>query len=175
MAAKKKKPKKIHRELKSYTCEYCDSVFEAKISTKRYCDSNCKAKALAKEMNYKPKVHTGRPTKYKKEFCQKLIKHMAEGLSFEAFAGEVGVSLDTIYNWAKEHPEFSEAKKTGTSKCRAFWEKMGRNGAGGKLKGFQGGTWIFNMKNRFSWVDKQEVTVEGDFTPWSQIKTNEDE
>ena len=27
----------------------------------------------------------GRPTKYKPEYCEMLIEHMSEGLSFESF------------------------------------------------------------------------------------------
>lgn len=104
----------------------------------------------------------GRPSKYKKEFCERLIKHMEDGLSFEAFAGEIGVAIDTVYNWNKKHPEFSEAKKIGTAKSQLFWEKMGRSGVVGKIPGFNTAAWIFNMKNRFNWRDKREFSGDKD-------------
>jgi hypothetical protein len=52
---------------------------------------------------------------------------------------------------------------------------MGIAGSSGKLKGFQTGAWIFNMKNRFSWRDRQEIVLEGELIPWSDIETDDDE
>lgn len=102
---------------------------------------------------------TGRPTDYDESFCERLIVHMASGLSFESFAGEIGVNRDTLYQWAKVHKEFSDAKKTGTERARSFWEKMGIAGAAGEIKNFNCTAWIFNMKNRFreEWSDRQEI------------------
>lgn len=108
----------------------------------------------------------GRPTLYEETLCDKLMGHMAEGLSFESFAGTIGVSRDSLYEWAKVHPEFSDAKKVGTELGRLFWEKLGRdhilsesesygNNQGGKSKSLNSAVYIFNMKNRFGWRDKQ--------------------
>ena len=101
----------------------------------------------------------GRPTKYKREYCDRLTQWMAKGMSFESFAGDVDVDRDTIYQWAKVHIEFSDAKKRGSAKSQAFWEKIGVAGSSGKLPGFQTGAWVFNMKNRFSWKDRQEIVT----------------
>jgi hypothetical protein len=57
---------------------------------------------------------TGRPTKYKSKFCSMLIEHMRQGLSFDTFAGRIEVNPDSLYEWVKRHPAFSEAKKVGT-------------------------------------------------------------
>lgn len=95
----------------------------------------------------------GRPTLYKPEYCEKLIEHMAEGLSYEAFAGAVRVSVDTLYQWEKDQPDFSEAKKIGVGVSRIFWEKMGIAGVHAEV--FNASVWIFNMKNRFRWRDVQ--------------------
>ena len=101
----------------------------------------------------------GRPTKYRPEYCEMIIEHMAEGLSKEAFAGVIGVHKETIYNWAEANPEFSDAIKTGEVKSRLFWEKLGMAGASGSDE-FNATAWIFNMKNRFGWRDKQEISGE---------------
>ena len=85
---------------------------------------------------------------------------MAQGLSKESFAGDIGVHKDTIYEWADRHKAFSDAIKRGEGKSRIFWEKMGNAGALGRLPGFNSASWIFNMKNRFGWRDKQEITGE---------------
>ncbi len=99
----------------------------------------------------------GRPTKYKPEYCDKLKAHLADGLSFDAFAALIGVNIDTLYEWAKVYPEFSEAKKDGESLGLLFWEKVGRAGITGKIKGFNVAGWIFTMKNRFRWRDRHHL------------------
>ena len=98
----------------------------------------------------------GRPTDYKPEYCQKLIEHGREGLSFDTFSAVVGVTRQTLYNWLKVHPEFERAKKEYEDVCKLWWEKAGNAMAVGKLQG-NATTWIFNMKNRFGWRDKVEV------------------
>jgi hypothetical protein len=100
----------------------------------------------------------GRPTRYKKEYCDQVIQFMAEGLSFEAFAGELGVSKECLYRWCDVHPEFMLAKKKGQAKSRKFYESMARAMAAGKLKG-SAAMLIFIMKNRLNWTDKQELSA----------------
>ena len=114
----------------------------------------------------------GRPTKYKKEYCELLIKHMSQGLSFESFAAFVNVNPDTIYEWLKKNKEFKEAYVFAKIKCLFFWEKLGIAGAAGKVKCFNNATWIFNMKNRFLWRDRAEldhVSSDGSMTPEDNI------
>lgn len=96
-------------------------------------------------------------SKYKPEYCEKLIEHMESGYSYQSFAGVVRVNKDTLYEWEKTHPEFSEAKNIGVELGRIFWEKLGiehilstskpRLGS----KSINATVWIFNMKNRFGW------------------------
>lgn len=106
-----------------------------------------------------------RPTKYKPDYCDLLINHMAEGLSFESFAGVLRVDRDTLYEWAKVYKKFSDAKKIGRDAGLLYWEKVGRDGLHHEtIKDEDGMTvnrsinpaiWCFNMKNRFGWRDKQ--------------------
>jgi hypothetical protein len=98
-----------------------------------------------------------RQSKYKDEYCKKLIAHMQEGFSFESFAGTVPVAKQTLYTWLQEHPEFKEAKEVGSAVSLLCWEKLGLAGAKGEIKGFNAASWIFNVKNRFGWNDKQQV------------------
>ncbi len=118
-----------------------------------------KTKAVSPAQLEEPKV--GRPTKYKQEFCQLLIDHMSTGLSFESFAAEIGVNRDSLYEWESVHAEFSDAKKEGISKNLLFWEKQGIAGLwGNKENSFNSTVWIFNMKNRHKWRDKQPDEVD---------------
>lgn len=96
----------------------------------------------------------GRPTKYLPEFCEQLIECMSRGLSFEAFAGKIGVHKDTLYEWFKKHPEFSDAKKIGESLSLLYWEELGIKLITGEIDG-NPTPWIFNMRNRFGWSDQR--------------------
>lgn len=84
---------------------------------------------------------------------------MAEGLSFEAFAGKIGVTKRTLYNWVEAHEEFLEAKRLGFEQCRLFWERKGIDGL--SQKGFQERLWLANMKNRFGWTDARDIKHSG--------------
>lgn len=101
----------------------------------------------------------GRPTLYKEEYCQELIDFMAKGYSYTAFAASIDVNLDSLYEWEKVHPKFSEAKKIAFGKCQLFWESMAINYpfTNPKTGGINTGLWVFNMKNRFKWTDRTEV------------------
>lgn len=109
---------------------------------------------------HKGSTKLGRPTKYKPEYCEKLIEHMGKGYSFESFASECHTGREMLYLWSQKHKDFSNAKKIGTERCRIWWEKIGVAGMIGKYPGFQASIWIFNMKNRFKWTDKTEIEIE---------------
>lgn len=99
----------------------------------------------------------GRPSKYKPEYCQMIIDHMAEGASMTSFAAEIDVARSTLNEWVEEHPDFSEAVKKGKAKCAAWWERVGRKNA---ITGDGNATLvIFGLKNMGAedWRDKQEI------------------
>lgn len=99
-------------------------------------------------------------SKFKPEYCALLIDHMKEGLSFESFGAVVKVNRDTLFEWAKVHPEFKQAKEEAYALNLLFYEKIGRAGMTGKLKDWNVTAWIFNMKNRHGWRDRQKDEAE---------------
>jgi hypothetical protein len=112
----------------------------------------------AKRKAKKPKKKMGRPSDYRPEYCEMLIKHMGdEGLSFEAFAGVVKKDRDTLYQWEKRYPDFADAKKKATALNLLFWEKIGITGMAGKLPRFNVVAWIFSMKNRHGYRNDPAV------------------
>ena len=90
---------------------------------------------------------------------------MSKGFSFESFGAVAKTSKDTLYEWVKKYPEFADAKNEATSFCRMFWERLGvaaiisRSEHQGGSKSLNSAVWIFNMKNRFGWRDKQPDEV----------------
>ncbi len=112
------------------------------------------------------KPEMGRPSEFKPEYCEMLIEHMSKGLSFEAFAGVIGVCKKTLYNWADTIPQFLHAKERAYGKCMLWWEQAGIDGLwtmserSGKdsysSKSLNSTVWALNMKNRFKWRDKHE-------------------
>lgn len=105
----------------------------------------------------------GRPTKYKKEFCEKLIEHMSQGYSFESFAAVIDVDEETLRTWVGLHPDFLGAKGIAFTKSRQVWEKILIGGTTGKIKNYNATSAIFALKNRFpkEWRDRREIEIEG--------------
>jgi hypothetical protein len=103
----------------------------------------------------------GRPTNYKPEYCDLVVEHMSQGLSFETFGHVVKAHKQTLYEWTEKFQEFGDAKKRGELASQIFWERIGIAGTTGKLKNFNAASWIFNMRNRFGWRnDPDEVKMQ---------------
>jgi transposase-like protein len=96
----------------------------------------------------------GRPSKYSEAYCNEVIDCLSEGHSVTAFAGRIGVARSTVFKWAEEHQEFSDALKIGQAKATEFWENIlanvAREGKGNATAA------IFGLKNRAGedWADK---------------------
>jgi hypothetical protein len=111
----------------------------------------------------KPPVKLGRPTDYREEYCQALIDWRQRGGTYEGFAGSIGVSKQTLYDWEKAQPAFLDAKRRARQKHRVFMDQIGLGLMTGKLKG-SAGVWIFVMKNEHGYRDdpiEEEDAIEG--------------
>lgn len=108
----------------------------------------------------------GRPSKYKPEYCEAVIAHMADGASLTSFAAEIGVSRATLTVWAEAHEEFFEAVGMAKAKCAAWWEKQARNIAQGGGGPGAATLCVFGLKNLSpeDWQDKQQHIHEGRIT-----------
>ena len=97
----------------------------------------------------------GRPTKYEKAYCQEAIEYLAQGKSVTQLSAKIGVSKSTIYQWASEHSEFSDALLRGQELSEAYWEtelvEMMRD------RDVNAPLVKLYFANRFRWSDKQEV------------------
>ena len=122
----------------------------------------------------------GRPTKYKKEYCEQAEKLSAKGFIDTEMADFFNVAESTLHKWKLDHKEFSESLKRGKvhsdSKVvdslyhRAlgyeFKETKVENGAQGEkitvtTKQLAGDTTaqIFWLKNRdpANWTEKHAI------------------
>lgn len=67
----------------------------------------------------------------------------------------LGISSTGWYTLLEDSVEFSETVAKASSLCQVWWEKNGQRLA---IEGGGNATiWIFNMKNRFGWSDKQQI------------------
>ena len=105
----------------------------------------------------KPAKKLGRPTKYRPEMCDTLVALMGEGASITEVSAALDISRETVYDWAKNNPVFSDALQRGLRNSEAWWERTGRTNL--EAGSFRTGLWYANMKNRFGWRDKADVHV----------------
>ena len=115
----------------------------------------------------------GRPIEYDPSYCQEIIDFCGQGYSIEAFAGKLGVSKQSLYNWFEKYPDFMDAKRVALEKSRMFWEGLAidhvlnksdsfGNGQGSTSRSINASVWIFNMKNRFKWRDKTDEEIQAE-------------
>jgi hypothetical protein len=104
----------------------------------------------------------GAPTRYLPEYCELIKVIGAEGDSVVAMAVACGVHRDTIYEWAKVHPQFSDALEMAVQLSQLWWENLARGQANGDNRG-NSSTLALMMKNRFhrDYKEKHELGIIG--------------
>lgn len=98
---------------------------------------------------------------YRPEYCDEVITFLADGYSLAAFAGHVGVSRQTLYNWMEANPAFAGAAKIAQAKAVLFWERANRTLA---ITGDGNATaCVFALKNRApdDWRDMKALEHSG--------------
>ncbi|MEG3029482.1 MAG: terminase small subunit [Oscillospiraceae bacterium] len=125
-----------------------------------------------------------RPTKYKKGYCELIVEYFdvppqkavyrktffadgkvkseepiilpAEFPTFQGFANFIGVDVNTLLNWTKEHTEFLGAYMRAKQLQEKVWLV---NGMGGL---YNSQFAQFFGKNCLGYKDKQETEISGD-------------
>lgn len=73
-------------------------------------------------------LRMARPTEYRPEYCNTAIEQGKLGKSKAQIASVIGVSRNTLDNWAKEHPEFLSAIAHARDLALAWWEDQAQRG-----------------------------------------------
>lgn len=107
---------------------------------------------------------TGRPTKYKPEYDEEIIKYAKEGeapancLTVEKFADHFDVVVSTLYEWSHENPSFSKAFKRAMEIARNRFVDFGLNHLIlNKESHFFEKTYNTILRNKFGYEDKTFV------------------
>lgn len=89
----------------------------------------------------------GRPSQYDPEYCDVAIEIGKRGGGPLQIACEIGVLRETLYDWAKVHPEFSTALKKAKQFEQMWWENKGLEGM--TADKFNAQVWKISMQARF--------------------------
>jgi|SRR6478672_2225363 len=113
----------------------------------------------------KPTCLGGRPTKYREEFhCTDFIEQSKQGKTITQIASSWDINLDSLYEWKKVHPKFSEAIKIGRQHAEAWYMNLGQAAITGQTKvnnepvPFNLGVFCWMTKNMFKWSDRVDTS-----------------
>ncbi len=89
----------------------------------------------------------GRPSTYDPSYCELVLELGAEGKSRAQIAAAIGVSRNTLTNWANSYADFATALTAAQDLALAWWENAGQQNM--TRSGFNATAFIFQVKNRF--------------------------
>lgn len=81
------------------------------------------------------------------------VRHAADFPTLAAFACKIGVHRETLLEWSKIYPEFSDAYKMAKEHQERILVQNGLKG------GYQANFAIFTAKNVLDWRDKSEADL----------------
>jgi transposase len=103
----------------------------------------------------------GRPSKYKPEYCERIIQLADEGKGPAEYAVDFGIDRTTLYDWAAAHEDFSTALSRAKTHEQAWWEKAARGGM--YLDKFNALVWKTSVQARFrdDYTERKVTEVSG--------------
>jgi transcriptional regulator with XRE-family HTH domain len=104
----------------------------------------------------------GRPTKYRKEFNDEVVALGADGKTDCEIAVALGITTQTLYQWARDKKEFSYSLKKAHDACDAWFVNTFRTAIfGGKVDGKEINPvpLMFLAKTQRHWREKWDIEV----------------
>lgn len=96
-----------------------------------------------------------------------VLAMYADGAADAEIRVTLAISTDLWYRYMKEEQKFAKTIKEGRERSYAWWLKKGRKGIDAEK--FNATPWVFNMKNRFKWTDRKDVTTKGEALTISDV------
>jgi len=87
-----------------------------------------------------------------------LPEYFKDGESLVEVCCTLGITRRDFLRMVTEDAEFEQAYYQAVEAAEAWWNKLGRYGAAGKVR-INSTVWMAVMKNRYNWKDKREVDV----------------
>lgn len=85
-----------------------------------------------------------------------IMREMSEGASRTEIYGKLNLSNKTFSRLLRDDREFFLVIKEGERLSEGWWLEQGRKNL--ENKNFSAVLWYMNMKNRFGWKDKTDIT-----------------
>jgi len=103
----------------------------------------------------------GRPTKYKPEYCERVIELGREGKSIAQMAAAFEVDKASIFDWAAAHEDFSTALARARTLSQTWWEDKAQQNLA--CRDFNAHLWLKSVASRFreDYTEKQVTEVSG--------------
>lgn len=89
-------------------------------------------------------------TEFKKEYVEKILEMMAQGMGIQTVCMYLGISYNVMLGWRKKNKAIEELIKYGKQLEKQWWLETGRKNI--YNKDFNHVLWMMNMSNRFKWV-----------------------
>lgn len=110
-----------------------------------------------------------RPTVYKPEYCDLVVDLGKQGKSVVQMACAIDVVRSTLYEWCKDHPEFSDAFTRAKQLSQDWWETQAQCGL--TADRFNAQLWSRSMAARFPEDYQERKGVELSGPGGADIKT----
>lgn len=115
----------------------------------------------------------GAPTKYRPEYCERVIELGKEGKSMAQMCAAFDISRQTIDNWAMQFDDFADALARAKVHAQAWWEDTGQ--AGMFADKFNAAVWKKSVESRFKedYTERRDMDLrsgDGSMSPPSVIE-----
>ena len=116
----------------------------------------------------------GRPTKYRPQYCQRIIDLGIEGKMPVALCAELLITKTTLHYWRDNFPEFSDALEISKQACEQYWRELARGRANGNFTTGSDTLIKYYMSACFGIREATDVqqTVTADVTHHGQVEVS---
>ena len=103
----------------------------------------------------------GRPTKYKPEYCEEVIRLGKEGKSIAQMAAFFDVDKASVFRWAEESDDFRTALARARVHSQNWWEDKAQQNLASR--DFNAQLWLKSVASRFrdDYTERTQTEITG--------------